>query len=77
MKKKIIDIIGHGIEPERAELKADEIIELFNKEQMNNIDGAFAMGCFNVGGIDGLINELNRLKELGHKPHHVFLRMQK
>ena len=77
MKEKIIDIIGHGIVPELAELRAQEIIELFNKEQINNIDGAFAMGCFNVGGIDGLSNELKRLKKLGYKPHQVFLQMQK
>jgi hypothetical protein len=28
MKKKIIEIIGFGIEPERAELMADQIMEL-------------------------------------------------
>lgn len=30
LKEKLIEIIGFGIERERAELKADEIIELFN-----------------------------------------------
>jgi hypothetical protein len=30
MKEKIIQIIGFGIEPERAELMADEIILNFN-----------------------------------------------
>lgn len=30
MKAKIIEIIGHGMEPERAELKAMEILLLFN-----------------------------------------------
>ena len=30
MKEKIIEIIGHGIEPERAELMAGEIILNFN-----------------------------------------------
>jgi hypothetical protein len=30
MKEKIIQIIGSGIEPERAELKANEIIINFN-----------------------------------------------
>ena len=29
MKAKIIEIIGHGMEPERAECKADVIIDLF------------------------------------------------
>ena len=29
-KQKIIEIIGNTMEPERAELKADEIIRLFN-----------------------------------------------
>ena len=30
MKEKIIQIIGHGMEPERAELMATEIILNFN-----------------------------------------------
>lgn len=30
MKEKIIEIIGHGMEPERTELKAMEIIMQFN-----------------------------------------------
>jgi Zn-dependent alcohol dehydrogenase len=32
MKDKIIEIIGFGMEPERAELKADEIIKLFESQ---------------------------------------------
>jgi len=35
MKEKIIEIIGHGMEPERAELKADELIILFNEHILN------------------------------------------
>lgn len=31
MKEKIIEIIGFGMEPERAELKATQIIILFNQ----------------------------------------------
>jgi hypothetical protein len=31
MREKIIDIIGAGMEPERAECKADEIINLYNE----------------------------------------------
>ena len=30
IKERIIEIIGFNMEPERAELKADEIIKLFN-----------------------------------------------
>lgn len=29
MRSKIIEIIGHGMEPERAECKADEVISHF------------------------------------------------
>lgn len=32
-KKRIIEIIGFGIEPERAECKADELIRLFTDFQ--------------------------------------------
>jgi hypothetical protein len=33
-KKRIIEIIGFGIEPERAECKADELIRLFGDFQV-------------------------------------------
>lgn len=32
MKDKILEIIGHGMEPERAELMADHILALRNTE---------------------------------------------
>ena len=35
----------------------------------NDIDAAYLMGCINVGGIDGLSKELERLKEMGTNPH--------
>ena len=37
MRTKIIEIIGFGIEPERAECKADELIELFKAEMVEMI----------------------------------------
>jgi hypothetical protein len=37
MKEKIIEIIGSVMEPERAECKADEILNVFNTE-MNAIE---------------------------------------
>ena len=42
MKEKIIEIIGHGMEPERAELKAMEIIIAFNElivEKLKDMKG--------------------------------------
>ena len=35
----------------------------------NDVDAAYLMGCISVGGMDALQDELNRLKELGLKPH--------
>mgnify|MGYP000527758265 CR=1 FL=1 len=37
----------------------------------NDVDAAYLMGCINVGGMDALQDELNRLKELGLKPHQA------
>ncbi len=36
------------------------------------IDLAYLTGVFNVVGIDGLHKELERLKEIGKKPHDIF-----
>lgn len=36
-----------------------------------DIDVAYAVGCINIGGIEGLHEELKRLKELGLEPHQV------
>lgn len=43
----------------------------------NDIDGAYFLGVFNASGIDGLANELKRIKDLGMMPHtfvHLFER---
>ena len=37
----------------------------------NDVDVAYVMGCLNVGGIDAIPKELERLKELGLKPHEA------
>jgi len=35
------------------------------------VDFAYLCGVFNTSGIDGLHNEVQRLKELGKEPHHI------
>lgn len=37
----------------------------------HEIDFAYLCGVFNVSGIDGLHNEIQRLKELGKEPHNI------
>lgn len=37
----------------------------------SDVDAAYLMGCINVGGMDALQDELNRLKELGLRPHQA------
>lgn len=37
----------------------------------NDIDAAYVMGYLNVSGIDAIHKELERLKELGLKPHEA------
>jgi hypothetical protein len=38
IKERIIEIIGFNMEPERAELKADEIIQLFQDDLSDSND---------------------------------------
>ena len=35
----------------------------------NDIDGAYLLGVFNSVGIDGLSEEIKRIKKLGMLPH--------
>lgn len=37
----------------------------------NDVDGAYFLGVFNTGGIDGLQREVNRIKEFGFMPHQL------
>ena len=43
----------------------------------HEIDFAYLCGVFNVSGIDGLHNEIQRLKELGKEPHNIIEACQK
>ena len=42
----------------------------------NDVDAAYLMGCINVGGMDALQEELNRLKKLGLKPHQAVAKVR-
>ena len=42
----------------------------------DDIDAAYLIGCINVGSMDDIAYELNRLKEIGLKPHEVVARLR-
>lgn len=63
--------------------KANKLIDEYVSEQLrlnrfsgrfssNDIDLSYCCGVFNVVGIDGLSDELKRLKEINKKPHEIF-----
>jgi len=37
----------------------------------NDVDGAYLLGVFNSVGIDGLSEEIKRIKKLGILPHQL------
>ena len=39
----------------------------------NDIDGAYLLGVFNSVGLDGLGEEIKRLKTLKVLPHHIIM----
>lgn len=43
-----------------------------NKFSDRDIDFVYLIAVFNVSGIDGLHNEIQRLKKLGKEPHQMF-----
>lgn len=77
MKKQINDLLlkmqnGENCIGETA----NQLLDLFAvsgslRFSEREIDFAYLCGVFNVSGIDGLHNEIQRLKELGKEPHNI------
>ena len=77
MKKQINDLLlkmqnGENCIGETA----NQLLDLFAvsgslRFSEHEIDFAYLCGVFNVSGIDGLHNEIQRLKELGKEPHDI------
>jgi len=58
------------IEQGIALLKGEEEKPTYTEQE---IDFAYLAGVFNVSGIDGLYNEIQRLKSLGKNPHDIII----
>ena len=77
MKKQINDLLlkmqnGENCIGETA----NQLLDLFAvsgslRFSEHEIDFAYLCGVFNVSGIDGLHNEIQRLRELGKEPHDI------
>lgn len=77
MKKQINDLLlkmqnGENCIGETA----NQLLDLFAvsgslRFSEHEIDFAYLCGVFNVSGIDGLHNEIQRLMELGKEPHNI------
>lgn len=77
MKKQINDLLlkmqnGENCIGETA----NQLLDLFAvsgslRFSEHEIDFAYLCGVFNVSGIDGLHNEIQRLRELGKEPHNI------
>ena len=77
MKKQINDLLlkmqnGENCIGETA----NQLLDLFAvsgslRFSEREVDFAYLRGVFNTSGIDGLHNEIQRLKELGKEPHDI------
>ena len=77
MKKQINDLLlkmqnGENCIGETA----NQLLDLFAvsgslRFSEREVDFAYLCGVFNTSGIDGLRNEIQRLKELGKEPHDI------
>lgn len=77
MKKQINDLLlkmqnGENCIGETA----NQLLDLFAvsgslRFSEREVDFAYLCGVFNTSGIDGLHNEIQRLKELGKNPHDI------
>jgi len=81
MKEQIIAILRKFKEQYRSLQSsecADEIMALFAEPMLTeerytakDVDMAYIIGAFNSAKLDGLGDELKRLKELNKKPHEI------
>jgi len=77
MKKQINDLLlkmqnGENCIGETA----NQLLDLFAVSGLlrfseREVDFAYLCGVFNTSGIDGLQNEIQRLKEIGKEPHDI------
>ncbi len=57
---------------ELMQVKNDVVLaDVKHRFSANDVDRAYLLGVFNVSGIDGLQNELNRLKQLEINPNQI------
>ena len=77
MKKKILDLMYHlSVGNINYEYASKQVLDLFAvsgslRFSEREVDFAYLCGVFNTSGIDGLHNEIQRLKELGKEPHDI------
>lgn len=60
--------LSEGIAILKQMVGEDEVKTTYTEQE---IDFAYLAGVFNVSGIDGLYNEIQRLKSLGKHPHDI------
>lgn len=82
MKKEIAEILLKYLDTIDANEALSQLIVLFEKNTSlgyseHELDFAYLAGVFNTSGIDGLHNEIIRLKELGKDPHDIILSLRK
>lgn len=77
MNMKIVEITEklykQEIDPNEAERLLLDLFAVSGSLRFSEreVDFAYLCGVFNVSGIDGLHEEIQRLKELGKEPHDI------
>lgn len=71
MKKQINDILLSMQAGRICIGEADNELNNLFKWTNDDVDAAYLMGCINVGNLDDMSKELDRLQELGMRPHEA------
>lgn len=77
MKEQALKVLLRYIDnTKEANDALSELLVLFDvsgslRFSEREVDFAYLCGVFNTSGIDGLHNEIQRLKELGKEPHDI------
>lgn len=73
-KLPLKNVDGDSVDAPSAATEIENIVKnlpIKNNVHFTNddVDASYILGVFNASGIDGLSNELKRMKEIGLKPH--------
>lgn len=69
--EQIVVLAENFAKKELEQCNIDSVSSPLPQWTNNDVDAAYLIGCMNAGGLDSIPKEIERLKQLGLKPHEA------